>query len=261
MRSAFGALRSKDVWPRATAPVALSAIALLLVPAGALAATRLCIQSVALPFPAEDPRFAMLEEKIAGVFRAGSFAVTGSAATQEMAERVDETWGEIFDPYSGRVVAEKKAQYDRELARGFREELDCDGRVRIAVVSVRARFYNYVASWDGVRHQVMSTGRAILMALGGVHESGWVAALSLWVHLMDPEGNDIAFRSAGIEPLVQFTVLRGTDKLPEDRWLQDIGRLDEAIASALGPGARRLRDQGTSRGPIAEGAIEWPGAQ
>ena len=105
----------------------------------------------------------------------------------------------------------------------------------------------------------MSTGRVLL---GGLNERGWVAALSLWIRMTDLEGDEIAFRSGGIEPLVSLAVLRDKDRLPEDRWLRDSGRLDGAIRAALGPGGRRLRDAGTpGRADRRWGAIAWPGTQ
>ena len=87
--------------------------------------------------------------------------------------------------------------------------------------------------------------RRALNFLGGITEYGWVQASSLRVLATDLEGNDLAFRSAGIETLASFAVVRGQDAVPEDLWLTDHERLDAAIESALGPGGSWLRHRGT----------------
>jgi hypothetical protein len=91
----------------------------------------------------------------------------------------------------------------------------------------------------------------VLNALAGVHESGWVAAFSLWLHVYDLEGNDLAFRSAGIESLVSLAVLRDQDVLPEDVWLTNLDKVDAAIRSAIGPNGEALRLRGTPAGIAA----------
>jgi hypothetical protein len=112
-----------------------------------------------------------------------------------------------------------------------------------SVVGVHASFQHGVASWDGAKQQVSSTGRIVLQVLAGAVESGWVGAFSLWLRVLDLAGNELAFRSAGIETLVHLALLEDKDLLPEDRWLTDGARLDAAIASALGPRGEKLLGQ------------------
>jgi hypothetical protein len=104
------------------------------------------------------------------------------------------------------------------------------------------------ATWDGTTDSVSSTGRVVLNLIGGNVESGWVTALSLWIHAYDLNGNDLTFRTAGIESLVSLSVVHGEDVLPQDVWLTDIPKLDVAIQSALGPNGDALRLQGSPAG-------------
>lgn len=228
--------------------------------AGEAAATRLCLQPLALPFAKDDERFGLVEDKVSAVFESAGFEITRPAEVLEAYEPVDEEWGAIYDANTGHTIEDKKTWFEHEVERAFREDLGCEGRLRVSLGIVRAPCTGPFATWDGTTRQVVSTGRTILVALTGEARCGWVAALSLWVQLMDSAGKEIGFRSAGIEPLVEFSVSRDLDKLPEDRWLRDEVALDGAIQSALGPRAELLRTRGTSRGPIDLRGFAWPGA-
>jgi hypothetical protein len=153
--------------------------------------------------------------------------------------------GGFFDPATGEYDTGRRLAYRERLAGALRSELGCDARLHASVASLRARFTNGTASWDGTKQQVSSTGRIVLNVLAGVSESGWVSALSLWLHVTDLEGKNLAFRSAGIETPVSLAVMEDQDLLPEDRWLTDPARLDAAIESALGPNGASLRERGT----------------
>jgi len=217
----------------------LAATVLLLFPIDA-AAARLCFLPLSLPFDEEDERFGMVEDKITNVFESAGFETTDSESVREAYEPVNEEWGEVFDPLTGRILGDKQARFEQEVGRAYRDALGCDALVRVSLALVRAQYSMPIATWDGTTRQVMSTGRTILTALLGQSQSGWVSALSIWIHLMDLEGNDIGFRSAGVEPLVEISISRDLDKLPEDRWLVDEERLDGAIDSALGREAKRF---------------------
>ena len=235
------------------------AIAMLMIPGNALA-TRLCLLPLSLPFEEGDERFEVVERKITAVFVDAGFEIAEPEGVLEVYESVNEQWGEIFDPLSGRVLAPMQERFTRELGGAYREKLGCDALLRVTLAVVRAMYTTPTAHWDGTKRQVVTTGRTILTVLAGQTEYGWVAALSLWVRLMDPEGENIGFRSAGIEPLVELSLSRDLDKLPIDRWLREEEFLDAAIESALGTSAQLLRTKGTSQGPIDEDALDWPGA-
>jgi hypothetical protein len=63
----------------------------------------------------------------------------------------------------------------------------------------------------------------------------------LWLRLLDLQGDEIGFRSAGIEAVVQLAVLEDKDLLPDDQWLTDGTKLAAAIGSALGASGSALR--------------------
>lgn len=237
----------------------LGAIVLLLSPSDAVA-TRLCFLPPSLPFEEDDERFEMLEEKVSSVFESAGFEITGSEEVREVYQPVKQEWGEVFDPLTGRTSVEKQFRFQQEVGGAYRDALGCDALVRVSLALVRARYAMPFATWDGTKRRVMSTERTLVAALFGISEFGWVSALSIWIRLMDPEGNAIGFRSAGVEPLVEITFSRNLDKLPEDRWLRDEVGLDRAIESALGIDAEWMRSRGTSSGPIDADALAWPGA-
>ena len=72
---------------------------------------------------------------------------------------------------------------------------------------------------------------------------------TLWLRVLDLEGEEIAFRSAGIETLINFAVVKDKDRLPPDRWLRDDAKIAAAIASALGPEGAFLRTDGSPPSP------------
>ena len=218
----------------------------------------LCMLPAILPFAEGDDRFERVESEATRRFERAGFTIVPSDQVGEMLDRVDEEFGDIYDPLDGAVLLDEFARYENEVEAGFRDDLGCSGRLRVSVGIVRARYANFSASWDGVSRQVNSTGRAVLMALAGVNEYGWVSASSLWVELSDLEGNLVGFRSAGIEPHVTLSLSRDMDKLPEDRWLRNDEYFQDAFDQALGSAANRMRDAGRPQGSIERDRVAWP---
>jgi len=192
-----------------------------------------------------EERRSNIEEKLIQALEGASFSVADPKAVRDLVERVRAESGGFVDPVTGQRDEPRYLRYSDRLATALHDELDCDGQLTARVVLVRARFAAGMAKWDGASIQVISNGRAVLQVLGGVYETGWVNALSLWLEVLDLEGNGLAFRSAGIETLARFAVLRDVDSLPEDLWLTDTEKIDASIASALGNGGISLREQGT----------------
>lgn len=230
---------------------ALGAILADVATAGALEpGSRLCLYPVELPVAEKegDERRSTIEKKLVKALVAASFTVADPQAVRDLAERVRKESGGFIDPVTGQRDEPRYRRYRAQLAGALRGEHHCDAQLVVRVVPVRAHFEAGTAKWDGVTDQVSSTGRVLLQTLGGFYESGWVGALSLWLHALDLEGNDLAFRSAGVETLVELALLRDQDLLPEDRWLMDTQKLDAAIQSALGIAGASLREQGTATG-------------
>jgi hypothetical protein len=205
---------------------------------------KLCLYPLRAPLPEGDERRSELERKLSAALVAASFRVADPEAVRALEERVRKESGGFFDAATGEQDVGRRLAYRERLASALRSELGCDAQLRASVVSLRARFANGSATWDGVSQQVSSTGRIVLNALAGVQESGWVSALSLWLHVTDLAGNDLAFRSAGIETPVSLAVMEDKDLLPEDRWLTDPEKVDAAIEAALGPRGSWLWQRG-----------------
>jgi hypothetical protein len=213
--------------------------------AGLAPGAKLCMHPLTLPFRGgdSDPRRASIEQRLTAALVSASFQVVEPSRVKAVSQRELKAVGGVIDPAIGWRLPERYQAYRDRLGRALARELGCDVQLVTSVVLVRASFQNGTAKWDGASQQVSSTGRIVLNALGGTVESGWVSAFSLWLRVLDLAGNDLAFRSAGIEALVHFAVLEDKDLLPEDQWLTDGTKLDAAIASALGPGGGKLRGQ------------------
>jgi len=207
-----------------------------------------CLHRVQLPFAAgtADARRTAIEQRIIAALRRESFVVVEPERVVAVQERVGKAAGGFYDPATGVLDGARYHDFNERLARAFATDLRCNLRLVPSVAAVRARFESGLAQWDGASQQVSSTGRMVLNAFAGTTESGWVAAFSLWLRLLELNGEEIAFRSVGIEAVVQLAVLEDKDLMPEDRWLTDGVRLDAAIDSALGVAGRTLRSSSSS---------------
>lgn len=239
-------------WARITVVACL--LAWLPTPGSADSPVRLCMLPPSVPFEKDDPRKAMLEEKVARRFEEGLFEVIRSSETEPLVEAVDEHWGAIYDPAFGNVVPNALAAQRQEMIRVLRTGLGCEALIRVSVQVIRALYAGGSARWDGVVVQINTPARQWLLG----DEWGWVAALSLWVELFDLDGESLSFRSAGIEPLINFSIRRQVDRLPEDRWLRDEIAVDRAIDSALGPMALDIRERGFPTAQRPSWPFDWP---
>ncbi|MEM9175913.1 MAG: hypothetical protein AAGC67_11825 [Myxococcota bacterium] len=236
----------------------LAAVAACLLSLPAAAGPKLCMVAAALPFEEGDDRFELVESETALRFERAGFEIVPSEDVMAMIDRVDEAFGDIYDPLDGRVVPEQLDRFETELAHGFRDDLGCAARLRTSLGIVYASYAGFRANWDGVSRPVSSGERAALMILAGVNEYGWVQASSLWVELSDADGELIGFRSAGIEPHVQITMSRDRDKLPLDQWLRNDEYLQDAFEEAIGSAAEKMRDFGRPLGAIESDEFAWP---
>ena len=214
--------------------------------------SKLCLRPFVIPIDAEegDERRSNIEEKLIQGLRGVSLSVANPQEVDDLIKRVEIESGGFINPFTGRRDEARFRSYRDQLASALRDELGCDGQLLAQVVLVRARFGGGVASWDGTKFNIFSNARMIMGALGGAYESGWVSALSLWLKVMDLDGNELAVRTAGIETLVNYAILRDKDLLPEDRWLTDEPKISAAIQSALGYNGldfRRLAEKEEAR--------------
>lgn len=246
---------------------------LALHPASMAHALRVCMLPSELPVPEGDERRSDLESRLIARFERAKVAVTGPTEVARILKEVEGRSGAIFDPATGRIDELKQAAYDADVDRSVRDQLDCKWFVRLSVQQVVARYFDNKAQWDGRRvainsghrRRLQAFGRGaiiVLGAIGGVliipgREAGWVPALTLSVHVTDLDGDDVAFRSAGIHPLLSLSVSRGQDLLPEDQWLRNPAEIETAIDLALGDDLALLRTAGRPGGTSEGLDLDW----
>ena len=234
---------------------AVAAVVLASVPiqAGPLdPGARICLQRPWLPIQDStvDPRTTDLEARLTKALQAAGFEVPEPAAVDTAIERAVEPLAGSIDPFTGRRDPARDAARQAAIAQALRE-LDCDARMLAEVIPVWVYFNNGFAKWDGRSQRVSSGDRIALQVIGGIQEFSHVRALSLWLRVLDLEGTEIAFRSAGIEAIFQLTATGDDGPLPQEQWLttteqldsaiRSTERLDSAIRSALGERGERLR--------------------
>jgi hypothetical protein len=210
------------------------------------AGTRVCLHAPSLPIEnaSTDPRTAALQTRLIAALESAGFQVTPPSAADLVVERVAKTADGAIDPYTGRRDPARSAARRALIAKALESELQCQVRMIAEVRPVYAHFQDDAAYWDGTTEHVLSGGRVVMNGIGGVTEWGFVPALSLWLRVIDLEGEELAFRSAGIETLVNFGVVKERDLLPSDRWLKDEAKIAAAIQSALGDRGSLLRGAG-----------------
>lgn len=211
---------------------------------------RLCMLPASFPFDEKDERRARIESIVTREFEAASISIAPSTEVQKLIEAVDERSGRIFDPATGRVDEAKESVYLDDIERSVGEQLGCTGFVRVGLHQVLAWYDGQFAHWDGRRTAINSgariAGRIALGILAGtyIQEQGWVPALSLSIEVRNLRYDDVAFRIAGVEPLVNFSVSRKQDLLPSDEWLKDEAQVVTAIGAALGTDLADLKGNG-----------------
>lgn len=227
------------------------------------AKTRLCMLPAALPFEMDDERRKVLERIVSRRLETATTAVVGSDRVKPLLEEVDARSGAIIDSATGRTDPERHEKYLADLEQTMREALDCDGFVQPSLHQVLAWYNGRSAYWDGHGAQVNSNariaGRVALAALGGVYlsETGWVPALSLAIEVSDLRFRSIAFRTAGLEPLMNFSNRRDQDLVPDDRWLRNEAEIERAVASALGDDLEALKTRGMPTGVERGVEFRW----
>jgi hypothetical protein len=183
-------------------------------------------------------------------FERDGVEITSGKDFGKLAEQVDERSGAIFDPATGRVVQVAREIYEKDLEQSAREPFGCSGFVRLILVQMLARYGGAAANWDGRRVMIDAGPRLALQVLAGVSEYGWVPALSLWIHVTDLKREDVAFRTAGIEPLQDLglsrcrpPIRRRAGRSPRVGGLRQPGA-ELPGADGLGrPHSRRARDR------------------
>lgn len=204
------------------------------------AAERICMVPAQLPFAKDDDRRQSLEALITRQLEAESFEVVASAEVGATLEQIDARSGAIYDPLDGRIDEHLESLFLDDTEATLRDALGCTRLLTTGLHQVMAWYDGTHAIWDGQKTRVNSAARiatrlftsAVIGAY--ISEHGWVPALSLWIRVTDLRGQNEFYRTAGVEPLMDFSYSRDQDLLPEDRWLRDGEVLAAAVESAIG---------------------------
>ena len=226
-------------------------------------ALKLCMRRADFPFGPDDARREGIERLLTRDLTAAAITVAPSVAVETVLEKVAARSGDIFDPDSGRVDQGRQAAQLDDLERSVRAELGCIGFVQLGLHQVFAWYDGEYAAWDGYRTSIITQGivarRVALGALTGItgHKQGWIPALSLSIQVTTLRQAEVAYRIAGVEPLVRFSASHGEDHLPPELWLRDEALVEAAIGSALGAELVDLKTNGhPGDAPLPEG-FRW----
>ncbi len=222
------------------------------------AAERICMVPAHLPFAKDDERRQIFEEVVARRLEAEAFEVVVSSDVEPVLKRIDARSGAIFDPLDGRVDHRLESIFRDDTEATLRESLGCTRMMKIGLHQVLAWYDGTHAIWDGQKARVNSAARiatrlftsAVIGAY--ISEHGWVPALSLWIRVTDLRWQNEFYRTAGVEPLMDFSYSRDKDLLPEDRWLRDRQVLADAVQSAIGFELYQLESKRSSTVGISE---------
>jgi len=190
--------------------------------------------SVSLDLEEREERAREFEDLLAAELDARGFESVPSEETARLWAEVSDSGDGVFDPHTGARIDDRYAKLRERFLDAVSTQLGCDALISGTVVVVQAPFLQGAVSWDHVSESIASNFFAELHAYGA---SGWVSALSLWIRVKDLRDEEIYFRTAGIEPLVQVNQqFTGPTAVPiqESAILRDAARKTHAVGIALG---------------------------
>ena len=131
------------------------------------------------------------------------FTVVAPAAMREVQERLKQTLGGLYDPHTGRPIADKVKAYGEFANNEYLATHKVDATLWIGIVERSARIGGSTAAWDGVRDS--ADGRSTMAGffagmLTGVMQ-GTAPALSFGVTLRDAHGATLYEQVGGLQLL------------------------------------------------------------
>src|SRR5262249_33737440 len=144
--------------------------------------------------PSEPERVATYLAILGQELGRGGFAFVPKEKILAVQRRVYAQPPDVYDRYTGVRDEARYATARPALLAALHEELGCDAILHARVVVVNSVWTLGTAVWDGATEDVE----------GGSMDSGWIAALSVWLTLDDMHDKEIYFGTGGIQVLVGF---------------------------------------------------------
>jgi hypothetical protein len=154
----------------------------------------ICLQPLQSELPFQDEKEVrtgiaqMIETELA---QAGIAVVHEERTTPIWEESVADHGG-LYDRYTGRPQRATLELVRETFRKRLRDQLGCDALLQPSAAFVMATF-NDSASWDGASAPVASG------------YMGTMPAVSLWISILDMEGEEIYFGSGGVQVLGKVT--------------------------------------------------------
>jgi hypothetical protein len=189
--------------------------------------------SVSLDIDQRDQRASELEDGLAVHLAARGFETVTSQETARVWKETRDSGEGAYDPHTGRRIDSRYAKQRERFLSALSTQLGCDALISGTVVAVHAPLSHGTVVWDHVTESV--TGDSV-STFGAYGSYGWVSVLSLWIRVRNLEDEEIYFRAAGIQPLVQLdSEFVGLKAVPIEAAaiLVDAGQRDRAISIAL----------------------------
>jgi len=155
------------------------------------------------------------------------FTVVPSAKVEESWQAITKREGGVFDPDTGRRDEDRYQRIADRARAEMKTTLGCDVFLAPTVSMVLAPWTEGIAEWDGRRDSLQ----------GGRNAFGRVPAFSLWVAILDLDGEEIYFGTGGIEVAAELQsefLSERFEGVDESDMLTDGPALYGAVAASLG---------------------------
>lgn len=170
---------------------------------------------------------------VAGLEEAGIHAIPASVADSLWRQFAD-SLGNVYDPLTGAPDTAKI------VLANFRTRCELivrhhpDAWVNARVLYVPAYFDHGTATWDGVHQEMAKVGGFFRLMSGksDVNKAGTIPALSLYLSIVDPDGQWLYIRGGGLQVVARLEKGKFVD-LPPDEYFADRAQSQKAVEKAL----------------------------
>lgn len=162
---------------------------------------------------------------------ARGYRVIPAAVTDSVWNRLRDSLGGFYDPFTGRVVSEKFNAVYEGTRRALREDLGADAWMHPAIESVSPNFSGGEARWHGTSEETGGRGGFAGFLIG--RTTGTLNAISLAIRIEDARDGAMLYGRYGGIQLTSKLVSGDLLAIDPDSLLRDATRNRAAVTMAL----------------------------